>query len=179
MPRKPSDASLGVKFYHDQIEDEAASISEGRPVFRDREMIEILIPSDPRNLTVRPVEDEDRERFPDEYERFARLGESVQEGTPLSEWSYLKATRVKELQKSRIDTVEQLAGVQESAIAKLGPNARDEVAAAKAFIEQSKDANAAVRLTLENDGLREDLKAKDDQIEALKAEIAKLQGAKK
>lgn len=178
MPRNPSDAALGVKFYHEQYEDEAASAAEGRPKFLEREMIEILVPSDLKNLTVRKVEEEDKQRFPDEYARFKDGSTSKQEGTPLSEWSFLKATRVKELEKSNISTVDQLAGVHESAIQKLGPTGREEVLAAKAFLDQAKDSGTAVALTLENDGLKQDLKAKDDQIAALQDEIKKLQAKK-
>ncbi len=56
-----ADDALLVKFYIDSVEDRQASKKEGRPVFKDMEMIDIRVPGS-RNNVVRVAREADKQR---------------------------------------------------------------------------------------------------------------------
>ena len=57
------DERLLVKFYTEAIQDKAASLEEGRPIFRDRELLSIMVPGN-RDGVVKLATNADKQRFP-------------------------------------------------------------------------------------------------------------------
>ena len=110
----PDDALL-VKFYIDSVEDLNASKEEGRPVFRDEEMIDIRVPGS-RNNVVRVAREADKQRFPRHYAAFKLRvsNEEALEGMPLAEWPGCTRAQADELSFLGVKTVEQLAQVPDS-----------------------------------------------------------------
>src|SRR5580700_8892848 len=88
----------------------------GRPIYEDREFVEILIPGDRRSMAVEPVNEEHKARWPREYEAFRAGKETPLTGTPLADWpnSSLTRARVEELAYFNIRTVEHLAQVADT-----------------------------------------------------------------
>jgi hypothetical protein len=103
------DRKLHVRFYLAPVEQTAASIIEGRRVFADTEYIEIMIPGDKQTVIQRQVFEMDRKRFPQQYARFKQGLADQTIGTPLSELTFISASKVKEYEFFNIRTVEQLA----------------------------------------------------------------------
>lgn len=109
--REAADKSVYVKFYMRPKENEAKSIEEGRPIYEDKEYVEIRTPGNTTNVIQRPVTDMDRRRFAAAYREF-KSGETEQvTGTPLVEAPWITRSQVEELSYLRIRTVEQLAYV--------------------------------------------------------------------
>lgn len=144
-------------FTIEAVQDMTASDREGRPIFQDVEFIRIIFPGDNTREINRPATDEDRTKYADEYRRFKEGNDQLFSGTPLSAWGALHASTVAELKSIRCYTVEQLAGLSEIGIGKLGMGARDMVAKAQAFLSRNTEA----------DTLRE-------QVRALEAKVAEL-----
>lgn len=107
------DAKLLVKFYHKSVKDKARSEDEGRPIFKEREYIDIRIPGS-RDGAARPASYRDKQRFPKHYQAFKQRIELPEEGTPLTEWGGVTRSLAEELAFSNIKTVEQLAAVPDS-----------------------------------------------------------------
>lgn len=157
------------RFYMSAVENKAKSIEEGRPVFDEREMIEIAIPGDRLAKHVNYVLDEHRQRWPDHYAAFKRREEHAASGTPLEHWPQVTTGRVAELKSLNILSVEELAGVPDTTLPRIGMGGRDLRDKARAFLSAAKDGAGLGRIAAEN----ADLKA---QMEAMQKQLASLMG---
>ena len=104
------DRKLHVRFYMEPVEQTARSIVEGRRIFEETEFVEIMIPGDKQTVIKRQVFPMDRQRFPQHYARFKQGLADQTVGTPLSELTFISASKVKEYEFFGIKTIEQLAG---------------------------------------------------------------------
>lgn len=112
------------RFYRDKAENAFRSNQEGRPVFDEVEMVEIIIPGQPQSIATRRVKQEHRDRWPQHYAAFKAGLEPAQDGSPLEEWPPLSPAQVANLKALQIHTVEQLAGASDTALEKIGMGAR-------------------------------------------------------
>jgi hypothetical protein len=109
------DDRLLVKFFIAPLENATRSKEEGRPIFEDMEWISIRTPGS-RNEVCRPIRMEDKSRFPRHYQAFkSREEQELIEGTLLDEWPAIPRSLVEELKFFNVRTVEQLAGMADSA----------------------------------------------------------------
>ena len=113
----PNDVSgLKVNFYHEPRLNIRRTEEEGRQIWDNVEMVEILVPDqelggyDRNSAVVHKVDKTHRARFPREYAEFkARETGWEGEGMPLAMWPPMTAAKVKEMAFLGIHTVEQLA----------------------------------------------------------------------
>lgn len=179
-------AEIGVRFYMAAQIDKRATQEKGRPIYRDVEMVEVLIPGD-RNfrpafpaheLMEQPKEvgDEGRtwaEVYADAYRDFRAGADQSVSGTPLGEAPFLTRARVSELTALGIQTVEQLAELADRAKKRLGPDAGPLVAQAKAYLDAARQSADPVRLASENASLQERIEAMAREMEAMRASTRK------
>lgn len=111
------DRTLLVRFYPKPRPDKAKTAEAGRPIFRDTDYIEIRTPGS-RDAVSRPATQRDIERFPEHYERYRKRIAEPLEGTPLSEWPSMTRSMAEELSFINIRTVEALASVADTHMAK-------------------------------------------------------------
>lgn len=111
--REAADKSVYVKFYMRPTLNQSKSDAEGRPIFDDREYLEIRTPGNQTNIINRPVSDMDRQRFRRAYQQFKAGDEEQLTGTPLSEVPWITRSMVEELIHVRIRTLEHLANVND------------------------------------------------------------------
>lgn len=153
------------RFFLKAVRNAFQSKAEGREVWEDQEYVEIIVPGETKNIAVRKVKDADRDRWPRQYMAFKESRETPAEGTPLEEWAAVSASQVMELKSHHIRTVEHLAGLSDAQLAKCVPMGghalRDR---AQRFIQQVDAEKPVAELT--------------QQVEALKAEIARLKESK-
>ena len=169
-----TDAGLYVEFFIDAIEDKEKSKEEGRPIFRDVEMISIRILGDKNTHIVRkidlqgtPTTPPDNIRFAAAYNQFKNKNLEVTEGTPITEWGILSKSQALMFKGLNVHTVEALAQVNDANLHNLGMGARDYRDKAIAFINQAKDGSGLVKLQEENSDLKIKLEAMQNQINAL------------
>mgnify|MGYP000081173716 CR=1 FL=1 len=112
--REAADKSVYVKFYTKPVQDEAESVKEGRPIYKEREYVEIRTPGQQNNVIQRPVTDMDRQRFRLAYRQFKEGIEDQLVGTPLTEVGWMTRSQVEELHHMRVRTVEHLAELNDS-----------------------------------------------------------------
>lgn len=170
-----SDAGLFVRFYTDAIEDAEESTKQGRPVFRDVDMISIIPVGDKTTEVIRPVDlagtgrsPPDNVRFPQQYAAFKSKTQEVNVGTPITEWAPISKSVAMELKGLNIHTVEALASVADT---HLNMGMRDLRTKAKAWLESAAAGAGTSVLVAENKQLKDD-------IEALKAQMAELMSDK-
>jgi hypothetical protein len=149
-----------AEFYRTPKQDKAKTAEEGRPVFKMVEYVRISVPGDKNNLVDCPVKDEHRARFRAQYAAFvADKPQDEAVGTPLSAWAGLSPERVAEYQYMKVATVEQLAGVSDLNIQRMGAGTLAERQRARDYIEAAKSRAPMLRAQAENAALRSEMEA--------------------
>jgi hypothetical protein len=164
-----ADRSLSVKFFLKPRENPRKSKDAGRPIFDQIEMVSIVAPGNSKTEANFPAEEVHFngneqmqmtyiERFPEQYDAFKRGVEAHMVGTPLASADFMtmQPALVAEMNAAKIFTVEQLAGMSDTNIRKMGPNFRKHVNDAKGYLEH---ANSGAALRDELDALRAQLAA--------------------
>jgi hypothetical protein len=172
---QPGDDSLLVKFFSLSVRDEGKSRAAGRPIYIDRDHVEIRVLGDRTNFIAREATPADIDRFPRHYQAYkTRTTTKPIEGTPLAEWAVITRAQVDELAYFNVRTVEQLSRIPDNRLGAIfglaGLKER-----AKAWLAATGDTRAAEELARK---LQErDLKIAElsQQIAGLQAAVAKLQ----
>lgn len=139
-----------ARFFNEPVLNEERTKAEGRPIYDDTEMVELLIPGDRLSrgvyLAHEPsIYDKDARAYitraqvyDDAYRAFKRGEARAVSGTPLEMWPVLTRARVMELKAANVLSVEELAAVSDAILARLGQGAREEREKARAWIEAAK-----------------------------------------
>jgi hypothetical protein len=146
-----------ARFYLHPKLDEAASKVENRPIYADKEYVEIIAAGNANNIIRRPAGDMDKRRFHREYSRF-REGSEQTIGTPLTEVTWITRGMVEELAYMKVKTLEQLSELNDQACTKM-PGLFDLKRKAQAWVKQATDSAPIVALQEENEALKARLAA--------------------
>ncbi len=168
---------LFVRFWEDAWENPAKSAEAGRKVFDTVPWVEIKVPGEqdtmrgPVHLIAKQGPEKDpRLRFPSAWAAFQR--DSSTEGivgTPLTEVPWLGKGEVETLRYAGIRTLENLAGVNDSAVSGL-PGGIAMRQKAQAMLTAAKDSAPLQKMS-------EELAKRDQEIASLKAQIADIVAA--
>lgn len=163
------DSVLWVQFYSKPTRSEKLSVEAGCATFIDETFVRIMIPG--RNdLTIdRPLEPGDDRRHYRQWEQFkmAQSGMEQTVGTPVAEWPIITRSQAEELRAKKFYTVQQIAECSDDQIAALGMNANALRVKARAFVAAAKDTALSQAQAIE-------LKKRDDEIDAMKAQMAEM-----
>jgi len=176
-----------VEFVVEAIKLEHASQQAGRPIFEDREFVNIMVIGARGATAHEPVNDEHKARWPKEYAAFKAGITLPPEGTPLGEWadSQMTKSRVMELAYFNIRTVEELAAVTDGNLPNLGMGAHALRERAKTYLEIAAKGTGPIerlvtaKLAAESEVIRltAELREANGQILALKAQLKGLEHA--
>lgn len=161
--RTAGDKSVYVKFYIRPVQDEDASNEAGRPIYKDREYVEIRSPGNQTNIIQRPVSAMDRQRFKAAYNLFKAGEEDQVIGTPLVEVPWITRSQVEELVHIRVRTLEHLAEVGDDVCTRM-PGLTTLKQRAKLAVEASEKAAPFIAMQAENEELRNRLAALEQTI---------------
>src|SRR5688572_30317571 len=163
---KPVKGKTVVMFRAVQKKDNFESAKQKRPVFK--EMIHIVkIPADPKLRIDRPVRDEDKEEWPNEWAQWERTRQSRVLGTPIEHWPSISETQKEEFKASKIYTVEQFAGLPDSHASVIGMGFNELREKARLFITQGKDAEIVGKIRKEAAEREASLQKQLDELRAL------------
>ncbi len=163
----PDESARGmiIRFEMQGVMNEAKSAEEGRPVFEDKEFVEIKSPNDIFSVVHREVTREDRNTYPQLYRAWKEGAADATTGTPLREWPPIAASQVALLGFKGIRTVEQFVEVSDDGCHQLGHGYLTLRNAAVAWLKKANDGSAATKMAAE-------LQARDSEIRALKQQVA-------
>ena len=170
----PEGHGLHVEFFIESVKQGYLSEEAGRDIHKDVEFVKIHIPGDKNYSAEREATANDKERFALEYARF-KNGMKEQEqavGTPLIHWPAINRSMAKDFAAVNVHTVEQLAGLTDTAMQAFGLGAREWSTKAKAFLEVAGNSAAAQKYATEN----AELKQRIAQLEQQFAEISDKRG---
>lgn len=187
-----SEKRVLVTFFTDAVEDKKETLAQGRPIFRNVDMVRINYPGDRnrelvaradegyvydtrlRKMVPRPY----REQFPNEWDLYKRGMSEQLVGTPISEIPFITAARREELKRQNVLTAEQYVQLDGAALRNLGMNAREEQAKIKEYIERASQAAPVVELAAMKLQLEEERKRSAEMRAMLDKLVAQQQAAK-
>lgn len=176
MDQMNPDATLGVEFFLKAVENPRRSREEGRPIFEDIEFVRIAFPGDNKKEHVAPAHEMHyvsaakrqmtyAERFAASYAAFKDANADFMTGTPLSLMPGFLPSEREEMERQKIRTIEQLAGLPDRVIAKMGPGWRQKVENAQAYLKRAEG-------TAEVDALKAKIAELEAMMKGQKAETA-------
>jgi hypothetical protein len=161
---------LHVEFFMDAVQDQAESAKQGRPIYKDVEMVRIRIAGDKYSVFVAPASDPSSVRDPNTnyrltyaqlhsgpYEAFKKGVAYAGTGTPLAELPFLTESQRKELRALNIHTAEALAGLDGQMLSKIGMFGRQMKTQAEEYLKKAQNAAGVSQLARENEELKERL----------------------
>lgn len=167
-----TDAGVTARFYTREVPNPRFGKDEGADRYINVPYIEAFPEGDyHRSRIDRKVTEMDHERWRDAWQAFEKGARGGHVGTPLREWAYLTAPKIRELQEQGILTVEQIANMPDrTAMGTLGQHYREIRMKALEFIKPD-EANSALKA--ENRELRsrvEQMEAKLSAMESFSAD---------
>lgn len=177
--------SVYVEFFVEAQADKAASLAEGRPIFRDTEMVRIRFPGDMKRelverASVKCQRDKQsgqwmdyRAAYPRHYEAFQQGRILSREGTPVEQAPFLTASQRAEMKGLAIHTVEALAGVTDGNVARLGMNGRALREQARAYLDAASGSATVTALAAENAEMKAQMERLMAQLRDMQAEPEK------
>ena len=182
-----------VRFFTHVEQNPTKSREKGRPIYDEIEAVEISFGGDRLMKRVFPAqafarhhtkEDGTTEeqtyamRFSEHYKRFKAGKEQAQDGTPIEQLPFLTKGKVLELKALGIYTAENLAALDGQNLKNLGMNGRELKSQAQAYLDRSTDSAAVTKLAADNEDLRAQLKALQEQMtQASEPDAKKTPGA--
>lgn len=136
--------------------------NNGIPKYGTRDMISIRFPGS--DETVRRVEEQDKQEYPEQWKAYQEGKEQPLEGLPLSQWPVIPRAVVEELKYYSIRTVEQLRDLNDEAKRKIGPLVQWH----KKAVEWDKAANSKQAEVV---ALREQLQRQTEKAERLEEKL--------
>lgn len=176
---RAGDEKLALRFFRKAAQDMEATQEAGRPIFKEVEFIQILVPGDKTSIVVRPVGQGDKLRFGQQYQNWLNANKSDAEvliGTPLEAWNQLSLAQVEEFRYFGVRTVEHLSSLRDDVMLKM-PGAIALKKKAITFLDAAKEAAPLSKMQAMLDvrdnelaALRNALKEQGDKIAALQQE---------
>lgn len=163
-------------FFVEAVELPTESAAEGRPIYRDVEMVKILIAGDSKTEVVRKVTDHMRRgEYRAEYDHWKRTQQQAVTGTPLEQWPGASASFIATCKRLNVFSVEALVGLGDGHLASLGMEGRTMQARAKAWLTSAKDGAETERLAAENHKMISEIETLREQIKEMGARFSELQ----
>lgn len=166
-----------VRFYDKEVQNNFKSEQENRPIYDMVPFVRIEIPGNSLSIIDTIAGDHHKQQYPMQWARYQndRTDEKI-EGTLLRDWSILRASQVAELKHLKFYTVEQVAQASDqqinvvTSIVGMGGHAFREKA--QQYLKLAKDSALVQHQN-------EELKKRDEEIEALKQQMAQLMSERK
>lgn len=160
------DERLRVQFLMLPEQNQEKSAKEGRPIYDEKEYVQIMVPGE-RDIVVRRAWDLDKARFPRQYAAFKnKQSQDSVSGTPLKVVPWLTMGQVKELEYFNCFTVEQLANMPDSTVAKF--------MAFQALKKRANDYLVAAKEAAPLTAIRAELDERDSKIAVLEKQLAEV-----
>lgn len=134
-----------AKFYLEPILNKFKSKEAGRDIYESKEFILIICPGQNKTEVRRPVQENDKKEYHQEWRAFVENKPDAIVGTPIENLPRLDPGMARQLKHLNIHTIEQMASLSDSGLANIGIGANELKTRAKAFIEKNSDEVVALR----------------------------------
>ncbi len=155
-----NDRNMVCIFYNKPVHNPAKSVQEGHPHYEDQIFVRIHPPGERLNIVERRAQENDKRRFPTQWQQFQQNKQQQPDGAPIEllypEYPSIAAM----LRANSVLTIEQCADLSGPAIDSVGMGAQRYVNEAKKWLEMAaKGRNASL--------MRHELEKRDREIATL------------
>ncbi len=133
----PTDDRLIVGFLNKSVLNEFKSNQSGVPTYEDHTYVKIQHPGETLNIVERPVREDDKRRWPRQWQQFEAGSNQIPDGIPISLLFPSKPHIAMTLKGYNIHTVEQLANLSAQGIGTVGMGCTEWVNGAKRYLEHA------------------------------------------
>jgi len=172
-----ADSRLQVRFYKRPVQQEAETLAEGRPIYKEFDFVHICVAGDTLTEIDTYALQSHKTRFPIQWANYQnRLGADDQEviGTPVGEWPLVSKSQAEELRAMKFHTVESIANASDQQLQRMGMAAgmspyafRDK---AKSYLSLASSSAETDKRQQEINELKEELAKKEAESVKMKAE---------
>ena len=151
----------------------------GREIWEDHEHLEIIIPGDNKSRVSRPVRDEDRERWPDQYRAFKEGLDDDSDGQLLKMLPGISDSQIKMLEFQNVRTIEELANLGDGQVQNIGMGGLELRNKARAMVLATTESEKFAQfegLQAQNEALQGQLQALMVKVEAMENPPPKKRG---
>lgn len=138
-----AEPGVHARFYKFPVLNGFKSQAEGRPIYEDKDFVEIRVAGDARETFTSKVRPVDVERFPEEWAAYQRGDTQKRAGTPLEQWPAMTPAQIKNLEFLNIFTVEDLASLSDAGLQKVGMGANKMRSDAQKYLEMARQISIA------------------------------------
>ncbi len=167
----PGDDRKIVIFYNKAVRNPARSADEGRPIHEDRVFVKIQEPGEKLNVIDRPVKDDDKRRWPNQWRQFSMNQKQIPDGTPVDLLFPQSPAIAGSLQAYGIHTIEQLARLSAEGISTVGMGATEWVNKAKSYMEKAEKGVAFHQMQTALNQRDSQIAVLNNQVGLLKAQL--------
>lgn len=167
--RLGTDSQLVVRFYRRAVLNEFKSKEQGSPQYDPKDFVQIFHPGE-KDMIDRPVKDSDKFRFAQQWQIYLAKGEQIVAGTPLDHLFPGNPEIVATLRATRIQTIQQLAGLPDSATnsVQFGAELRKK---AQTFLEGTEKGKTFHALERRIEDQQSEIKQLREQLAAVMADL--------
>lgn len=165
------DKNLLVMFYNKAVEVPSESIVRGRRFTKDQIYIKIQHPGEVLNIIDRPVQENDKYRFREQWSKFVSNRTQVPDGTPIDLLFPNHPSIAENLRAYGVYTIEQCAALSANAIETIGRGAQEFVNRAQRYIDSADKGAQFHKLQAENDQLKNQVATLESLVKQMKAQM--------
>jgi len=164
-----NDAQTIALFYNRSVHNPVKSRQAGTPIHDDVDYVRIQQPGERLNIVDRPVQQEDKARFPRQWADYTSNREQIPEGTPIDLLFPAHPNVGANMRGLGVYTIEQCAELSGHAMDVIGMGAQEYVNRAKEYLDAAGKGVGLHRL-------HQELEDRDSKIRVLEAQVGSLKG---
>ncbi|KQZ25846.1 hypothetical protein ASD50_20705 [Mesorhizobium sp. Root552] len=179
-----NDDLIAPRFFTRPVENPIETRKQGRPIFEDREFVEVKFAGNRQSVLVAPAHEKFKQRkmpngdsewityaqeYQPIYERFKQGLSEQGSGTPLSELPFLTEAKRSELKALNVKSAEALAALDGGPLKMLGMGGRELKNQAIAYLEKASGSADLTRLAAENEAYKTRMEDMQREIEELRS----------
>lgn len=145
----------------------------GREIYDEKPHVRIRVAGNDKEEFFGPVNEQIRQRFPEEFASWQKGNEVPLTGTPVERWPQITQAQVKNLKALNIRTVEDLATLPDFGLQKLGMGAQKLRSDAQRFLSLAQQAAEVAQV----DELKDTITRQNEQMAKMQEQIAALMAA--
>lgn len=165
------DRNLLVVFYNKAVEVPSESVKRGRRYTENQVFIKIQHPGEVLNVIDRPIQENDKYRFREQWSKFVSNRTQVPDGTPIDLLFPNHPAIGENLRAYGCYTIEQCASLSASAIETIGRGAQEFVNRAQKYLDSADKGALYHKLQAENDDLKNKVGTLENLIKQMKGQI--------
>ena len=172
-----NDRNMVAIFYNKPVHIPAKSVAEGHPFYEDQVYVRIHPPGERLNIVERRANEQDKRRFPMQWQQFQQNKAQQPDGAPIEllypEYPSIAAM----LRANSVQTIEQCADLSGPAIDSVGMGAQRYVNEAKKWLEMAAKGRNASQMRHELEKRDRDIATLTRTVEELKATLEQAKNA--